>query len=244
MPDEDRDHDADDHDSEHHDEEVEHDDHGGEDHGEHDGDHEDKHADEGDHDEHQDEEHEDEHAGHDDHDHGIDAHVWLNPLEAKEQAERILSALVAADPEGAQDYTRNADALLAEFDALDELFETKLSSCKLDHVVVSHLAFGHMAHRYGFEQIGLAGLSAEFESGPAQIAHVIEQIDELGIGHIMQEPIISDRLAETVSTETGVELLMLHPLEVRTAEEASEGIDYNEIMKANADSLATALQCN
>jgi len=180
-------------------------------------------------------------------DHGedhVDTHVWLNPLKAQKQADRILSALVEIDPEGAQIYTRNADGLDVELQALDDLINNQISNCELNSVVVSHLAFGHMAERYGFEQIGLAGLSPEFESGPAQIAGVIKKINELGISHIMQEPIVSNRLAETVAAETGAELLSLHPLEVRTSEQASAELDYLDIMKSNADALQTALRCN
>ena len=173
----------------------------------------------------------------------FDPHIWLNPLQAQEQADRILSALVAVDPEGAQLYTRNADGLDVELVALDEQISKRLSSCELDYVVVSHLAFGHMAERYQFKQIGLAGLSPEFESGPSQIAGVIQRIDELGIRHILQEPIASDRLAQTAAAETGAEVLALHPLEVRTTDEASRGLSYIDIMQANADSLATALRC-
>ena len=174
----------------------------------------------------------------------VDAHVWLNPLKAQEQADRILSALIEVDPDGAQIYTRNADGLDAELQALDDLIRKKISSCELNSLVVSHLAFGHMAERYGFEQIGLAGLSAEFESSPARIAGVIEKINDLGISHIMQEPIVRNRLAETVAAETGAELLTLHPLEVRTSDQASNGIDYLEIMNSNADVLQTALRCS
>jgi zinc transport system substrate-binding protein len=60
----------------------------------------------------------------------------------------------------------------------------------------------------------------------------------------MQEPIVRNRLAETVAAETGAELLTLHPLEVRTSDQASNGIDYLEIMNSNADVLQTALRCS
>jgi zinc transport system substrate-binding protein len=184
------------------------------------------------------------HGGHAEDHSTFDAHVWLNPLEAQEQADRILSAFIEVDPEGAQIYTRNADGLDVELQALDDLIGKQIARCELDSVVVSHLAFGHMAERYGFSQIGLAGLSPEFESGPAQIAGVIGKMNELGISHIMQEPNVSDRLAETVAAETGAKLLTLHPLEVRTSEQASNGIDYLEIMKSNAGALQAALRCS
>lgn len=177
-------------------------------------------------------------------DSNIDAHVWLDPLDARKQAKRITAALVAADPDGSFDYVRNGEAIDIELAALDELIARRISKCELNTVVVSHLAYGHMAERYGFTQIGLAGLSPDFESGPAQITAVIERINELGIEHILREPIGSSRLADTVAAETGAEVLILHPLEVRTIAEAEAGEDYISIMKANAEALSTALQCS
>ena len=173
----------------------------------------------------------------------FDPHVWLNPLKALDQSKSILAALVAVDPEGSIEYIRNAVALEAELKGLDHQISTQLAECELNSVVVSHLAFGHMTERYGFSQIGLAGLSPEFESGPSHVANVIKRINDLGIRHILQEPIVSDRLAKTVAEETGAQLLTLHPLEVRTADEASNGTDYITIMQSNAENLNTALRC-
>jgi zinc transport system substrate-binding protein len=174
----------------------------------------------------------------------FDPHVWLNPLRAQEQAERIAAALVTDDPDGSLEYVRNSDGLEAELRGLDELIARRLSDCALGTAVVSHLAYGHMAERYGFNQLGLAGLSPEFESGPSHIASVIRQIDELGIRYILQEPIASDRLAETVAAEAGVDILIMHPLAVRTFDEAKAGADYFSIMQANSEVLAMALQCS
>ena len=174
----------------------------------------------------------------------FDPHVWLNPLKAQLQAQRILAALIAADPDGSTEYERNASVLEDDLQALDDRIFTRLSSCDHASVVVSHLAFGHMAERYEFHQIGLSGLSPEFESGPSHLAGVIEQMNALGVRYILQEPIVRNRLAKTVAAETGAKLLALHPLEVRTSSEASAGKDYFAIMEANAESLHTALRCS
>ncbi len=184
------------------------------------------------------------HGGKEVDDADFDPHVWLNPLRAQEQAERIAAALGTADPDGSLEYVRNSDGLEAELRGLDELIGRRLSDCALDTAVVSHLAYGHMAERYGFNQLGLAGPSPEFESGPSHIASVIRQIDELGIRYILQEPIASDRLAETVAAEAGVDILVMHPLAVRTVDEAKAGADYFSIMQENSEALAIALQCS
>ncbi len=195
--------------------------------------------------------HEDDHDdhGHDDdghgHDHGgVDPHVWLNPIEATEQVRAIQAAFSAADSAGADLYESNANALVAELLALDSEIGDALASCTLDHIVVSHEAYGHLAERYALEQIGLADLSAEFESTPRRIADIIEQMQDLEVTHILQEPILSDDLAETVASETGAEILPLHPLESLTPAELEAGEDYFNVMRANLASLKTALDCS
>jgi zinc transport system substrate-binding protein len=196
------------------------------------------------HDQHIDDEHEEDvDEGHD-HKDGLDPHVWLNLEEALGMVNRILEGLTSASPESADSFTRNAELLIGELQQLDSELSAQLDHCERSTIVVSHLAFGHMAERYGFEQLGLAGLSPEFESGPAQIASVIDRINELGIKHIMQEPIVSDRLAETVSLETGADLVQLHPIEVRTPQEVEENLDFIDIMRRNGEALRTALLCD
>ena len=207
------------------------------------------------HDEHDDHAHdEDDEHGHDDdhegenghnHDHGgEDPHVWLNPIEATEQVRAIQQAFSNADPAGVETYRANADDLVARLLELDGEIGEALNSCTLDHIVVSHEAYGHLAERYGLEQIGLADLSAEFDSTPRRIAEIIDEMRSLGVSHILQEPILSADLAETVAAETDAEVLPLHPLESLTPAEQDAGEDYFSIMRANLESLRTALGCS
>lgn len=186
-----------------------------------------------------------EETGSDDgHDHGgIDPHVWLNPAEAIEQVRVIESSFAQADPDGAAVYSRNADALVAELEQIDEEFRTGLSACSLDEIVVSHEAYGHLAERYGLHQVALAGISAEFESTPQKISMVIAEMQSRGIKYILQEPILSDDLAETVAAETGAEILPLSPLESLSTEQSDAGKTYITLMRENLASLRIALQC-
>ena len=172
-----------------------------------------------------------------------DPHVWLNPIQAAEQARRILTAFSEADPGGAEVYKANSAAFEADLVDLDMEFAQALSACRLRHIVVSHEAYGHLADRYGIEQIALAGLSAEFESTPQRISDVIKEMERLGISHILQEPILSDELAKTVAGETGAVLLPLHPLESLTRDQIDAGDTYFTVMRRNLESLRTALQC-
>src|SRR3990172_141393 len=50
---------------------------------------------------------------------GVDPHVWLDPVLAQQQVERIFAALGRADPAGRSRYEANAAALRAALQALD-----------------------------------------------------------------------------------------------------------------------------
>ena len=207
---------------------------------------EDEHTDENEHgDEHADEDdHGDEYADEDEHVHGGgDPHTWLNPLEAISMVESIRDAMQSADPENSQVFAQNAAEVVAELRVLNAAISVALTSCELDAIVVSHLAYGHMLEPHGIEQVGLAGLEAEIESSAQAVASIVQEIEELGIRHILQEPALSSRLAETVASETGATLLVLHPLEALTPDEIAAGDDYFSVMNRNIESLVTALRC-
>ena len=192
------------------------------------------------HTDHEQDESDDEHA----HQAGLDPHVWLNPLEAIKQVRAIQSAFSTADPVGADQYAQNADFLVDELESLHEEFNLGLSSCALAHMVVSHKAYGHLAELYGVEQIGLQGLSTEGDANPQQVAQIVDQMVELGVTHVLQEPIAGSALAGTVANETGSDVLLLHPMESLTPAELEDGATYFTIMRENLNSLRVALECS
>ncbi len=248
-----------------HDDEEGHDDHGDEDghhddeEGHHDEDEEGHHDEdeEGHHDEdeeghHDDEEghHDDEDGHHDDeeghHHHdegGLDPHFWLSPTLAARQVERIRDAFVSADAANADTYRQHADELIAELQVLDQEFVEGLGACKHDHFVTSHAAYGYLAAQYGLEQIALAGFSPEVEPSPQRLASVTDRVTELGLGHVLVEPVLSDRLAQTVARETGIELLSIHAIESVTENELQAHGDYFGLMRDNLAGLRIALEC-
>ena len=175
---------------------------------------------------------------------GLDPHVWLDPQLAISQVQVIRTGLARADPDGEAVYDANTAAVVAELEALHSRFVADLDGCSRDHFVTSHAAFGHLAERYGLEQIPISGLSPEAEPGARDLASIADTIRELGVEYVMVEPIISTAFAETLAREVGAELLPLHPLESLTPQQSKEGEDYFSLMEANLNSLSLALGCN
>ena len=173
----------------------------------------------------------------------IDPHVWLDPVLAMAQVARIADAFVAVDPAQAGAYRDRASALLADLSALDDAYARRLGSCQQTSFVTTHAAYGYLAARYGLKQVAISGLTPEAQPSPRELADLTQQVDAMGIGYVLVEPSLSSRLAETVASESGLELLPIHQLESATAEELAEHGDYLGLMRDNLESLAVALDC-
>lgn len=210
----------------HGDEEADHDEH---DHGD----------EEADHDEH---DHGDEGADHDEHDHGeFDPHVWLDPNLAQLQAEAIKQALVELDPQHAEYYEENFANLVTKFEELDAQFKELSEHVERRDFIVSHAAFGYLAHRYDLNQISITGLSPTNEPSAKQLQEIIEFASENHIEYILFENLVTPKVAEVVKDAIGAESLVLHNLEGLTEEELSQGKDYFSLMQDNLDVLKQAL---
>lgn len=173
----------------------------------------------------------------------LDPHVWLNPALAKEMADKIVVAIIAADSANADYYASNARKLSDKLLNLDREYSQGLSSCARKDIVTSHDAFGYMASAYGLNQVSVAGLSPDAEPSPKEIASVAKFAKDNGVKYIFFESLISPKLAETIATEIGAETMVLNPLEGLSEDEIEQGKDYVTEMRVNLANLEKALQC-
>ena len=138
------------------------------------------------------EEHE-EHAGEKEeeeaHDHGdLDPHFWQDPLRLADLGDAIAAELAQIDPDNADDYEANADALRTDLEAIDEAFTTGLADCERDTIVVSHDAFGYL-EGYDVHIESLVGLSPDAEPSPAVIGDLQQLFSEDGFTTFFREPL-------------------------------------------------------
>lgn len=211
-----------------HDEDANH--NHGEDNHEHEEDHE--HAEDG-----HNHEHEEDHDHDHDHTHEFNPHTWLSPVYYAQQAENVRDALIEADPENEETYRENADVLIQKLEDLHHEFESGLADLENRTIVVQHAAFDYLADTYNLEQVSIAGISTEEEPTAQDIASMQEFLNEQGLSVIYVDPFISTKIAETVATDVGAELLQLRTLETVTNEEMEAGTDYFTIMRDNLNAL-------
>lgn len=181
-----------------------------------------------------------EHGHDEDDDHGeLDPHFWLDPALFAELGHDLATEFGALDADGAEDYRDNAKALYAELVALDSSFRSALASCERDVIVVSHEAFGYLAHAYGLEQVGLSGVSPDAEPSPARLREVREIVEHEGVDVIYFETLVSSAVSESFARDLGVGTAVLDPIEGL----ADTADDYRSVMQRNRDALAAGLGC-
>jgi len=177
------------------------------------------------------------------HEGGTNPHIWLDPVLAKHQVEKIREALVNADPENADYYNGTAAEFAAELDSLDAFIQLELDNCEKSDFIAFHDAFAHFAKRYGLTQHSIHGVSPEGEILPQRMQQVIELANELDIDVVYSEDLIDSRLADTIAGEIGGRVLVLSPIEGIDQEEQELGIGYIDKMEQNVANLKVGLEC-
>mgnify|MGYP000009367324 FL=1 len=181
--------------------------------------------------------------GHDAHEHGeYDPHVWLDPMNAKQEMQNICAAFSKADPEHRADYQANYEKWAKQLDELDKTYQTTLENLSERNIVVAHEAYGYLCRRYNLTQVSIEGMSPDSEPDPGRMADIIDFVRANNVRAIFFEELSGSRTAETVAAETGVKLMTLSPLEGLSDRQEETGGDYFSVMEENLQQLTEALR--
>ena len=133
--------------------------------------------------------------GHDDYNDRFDPHVWMDPEIWALVLGNIRDALIETAPEHIEMFRANTDVHLDQIQALHSYSKTVLESVpEASRVLVTaHDAFKYFGRAYGFEVLGIQGISTESEAGLAQISALVNTLVERQIGAVFVESSVSDR---------------------------------------------------
>lgn len=134
-------------------------------------------------------------VGHDDYADRYDPHVWMDPRLWSQVVVAVRDALIAAKPEAEDVFRANADAHLAALAALADYADGVLASVpEARRVLLSaHDAFNYFGAAYGYEVVGIQGISTESEAGLARIAELVDLLVAREVGAVFVESSVSDR---------------------------------------------------
>jgi len=186
---------------------------------------------------------------HHDHDHdhqaeAYDPHVWLDFSADQAMVAKLLEALIAADPAGAEQYRRRAAELTGQLTALEARYKAGLASCG-SRVLLhgGHAAFGYLAKRYNLNYQAAAGVTAELEATPRRLAELVQQVRRYNVKAIYSEELVSPRVARTIAGETGATVLKLHGAHNVAKEDLERGVTFITLMDENLKNLQVGLSC-
>jgi ABC-type Zn uptake system ZnuABC Zn-binding protein ZnuA len=182
-----------------------------------------------------DEEDEHEHEGH--HHHGqYDPHVWLGIPEAIHMVNTIRDELSQIDPEGAEEYKKNARNYVEKLKNLQKQGEEMLKEASTRRIITFHDSFGYFARTFKLDVVDVIEPAAGDEPTPGEIDRLVKLVkdnDKLGkrIGCITVEPQYKRGSAHTVQTALAKKKVEITVVEVDPMETA----DAAELEKEGAD---------
>jgi zinc transport system substrate-binding protein len=174
-----------------------------------------------------------------------DPHTWLDFSKAMAMVDRIRDALIARDPADRDFYLGSARQYSEKLAALDTEYRQTLSTCRNKVLIFGgHFAFGYLAQRYHLLFLSAyKGFSPDAEPTPRNLAELVDQIRQYKVKYIFYEELLSPRVAEILSQETGAQLLKLSAAHNLSREEMDKGISFIDVMKANLVNLKQGLLC-
>ncbi|MFA7430034.1 MAG: zinc ABC transporter substrate-binding protein [Rhodospirillaceae bacterium] len=154
--------------------------------------------------------------GHDhDHDHegeSFDAHVWLDPRNARAWTTAIAERLAATDPANADAYRRNAAATLTRLASLEKTLAERLEPVKEISYLVFHDAYQYFEHRFGLTPAGAVSVSPEHVPGARRVAELRALVRDRNAVCVFSEPQFQPRLVQVVVEGTEAKADILDPL--------------------------------
>ena len=184
---------------------------------EHDHDDHDDHAkkeddhDDHDHDDHAKKEEHDDHDDHEGHNHGeYDAHIWLDPINAKVILFEMSKHLIELDAKNESVYRDNLSKAYNEIDKL-----TKDVTAELDQSVASivfHDAYQYFEKRFNVNILGAFTVNTDVMPGAEQLAEIREIIEHDKVSCVFSEPQFNPDIIKAVAKDMNIKTGIIDPL--------------------------------
>ncbi len=179
---------------------------------------------------------------------GIDPHIWFDVELWQQAAHNLYAGLSAVDPNHASEYKQNYEMYGQKLQILHDYVNEQIATIpeQARVLITAHDAFQYFGQAYGFEVIGLQGISTEAEAGTADVSGLARIIVERQIKAIFVESSVPPRqiqaLQEAVQAQ-GFEVVIggeLHSDSLGSVGTAAE--TYIGTIQSNIDTIVEALR--
>lgn len=124
-----------------------------------------------------------------------DPHVWMDPDAWAKTIDVVRDRLAAFDAQHADSYASNAAVYAAKLRELSAYADKTLSTVPADRrvLITAHDAFNYFGRRFGFEVVGIQGISTDSEAGVRHIESLVNTIVTRKIPAVFVESTVADR---------------------------------------------------
>lgn len=132
---------------------------------------------------------------HQDYNGRFDPHVWMDPELWRTVVEKVRDAMISVAPEHRQKFEANAVRYLSDIEKVANYAKSALATVPSEQrvLITAHDAFNYFGRAYGFEVIGIQGISTESEAGLNRIRELVDTIVDRDISAVFVETSVAER---------------------------------------------------
>ncbi|MFA6801136.1 MAG: metal ABC transporter substrate-binding protein, partial [Acholeplasmataceae bacterium] len=190
----------------------------------------------------------------DEHDHGEDAHYWVDPSNAIYMVEYILEGIIEIDPDESDFYTQNAEALIGRIEAKSNEMLTyfnTLDNNSLTIYVAGHNAFALLGEHFG---LNMTSIFDEYEPDAditsSELINFVSDVLDAQTHYIFIEALEAPTSANAIKTELknnndfDLTILKLYAYQNVTQDQYDSFLTYVDFMEMNFQNIKLALGDN
>ncbi len=174
------------------------------------------------------------------HDHAdlMNGHAWVSPRAAAIMVRTIAEGLSLKDPAHARDYGLNAQEYSGRLEALFQEMQQVVLRARNKNILAFHDILSYLARDTGLTMVGVIQTQLGVEPSTKVLARLARKVKNHQVAAIFSEPQYSDKVAQTLSRETGVPVFEIDP--VATGKAAAD--TYEKAMKKNLEIFRKAFK--
>lgn len=135
-----------------------------------------------------------------DYENAHDPHVWFDINLWRQAAHEVAAKLSHQDPKHKEFYGKNLEIYLVKLDLLEVEVNKMIEAVPFDQrvLITAHDAFNYFGRAYGFEVVGLQGISTAAEAGVKDVQNLATMIVEQKIKAVFVESSVPKRNIEAL----------------------------------------------
>jgi zinc transport system substrate-binding protein len=174
------------------------------------------------------------------HDHGAgnDPHIWLDPMQGLDIAQRVLPALQRALPQHTEQLQQNYAAFATALQQKERAIAAQLAPYHDAGFFVFHDAYSGFVDHYGLKQLGYFTVDPSRKPGARHLAEIRQQLEAASAVCVFSEPQFTSAVVDAITSGLPVAQGELDPL-ARSIELSADG--YLDYLQSISDSFRACL---